>query len=365
MIGKIVCELPPSKENRRNSEGAFITLKNGDILFAYSHYAGKSWADDANADIYAILSKDNGETFSEPFLFYSHLNIKEAQNIMAVSFHRHQNGDMGMMFLAKRGNGLCLPLLVRSNDEGKTWSDPVNVFNEEDYYCVVNDRIIVGEKGRLIVPASRHKVTKWHIVDGESRVLETDAGTLSVFCSDDDGFTWHTTSQGLGIPASRGVKYGIAEPGVVHLGNGRIWCFTRNESGRQYECFSEDNGETFSEFSPSWFTSAEAPMSAKKLSDGRVLALWNPIPKYNGRQDKVDGVLTLCRTPFAMATSSDSGETFSNMKILEDDPKAGYCYTAIHETDDGCVLLGYSAGGTGDECTLNRQRLRKIPLNEL
>ena len=68
MIGKVVCELPPSKENRRNSEGSFITLKNGDILFAYSYYKGKSWADDADADIYAVKSSDNGETFSEPYL---------------------------------------------------------------------------------------------------------------------------------------------------------------------------------------------------------------------------------------------------------------------------------------------------------
>ena len=364
MIGKVVCELPPSKENRRNSEGSFITLKNGDILFAYSYYKGKSWADDADADIYAVKSSDNGETFSEPFLLYSH-TLVNAQNIMAASLCRLENGDLGLLFLAKRGNGLCLPLLLRSADEGETWSSPVDVFNEEDYYCVVNDRIIVGENGRLIVPASRHRVTKWHVVDGESRVLEIDPGTLSVFGSDDDGKTWKALYEGGEIPYSRGVKGGLAEPGAVHLGNGKIWCFVRNESGRQYECFSEDNGKSFSQLLPSWFTSPEAPMSAKKLSDGRILAIWNPVPKYNGRQDKVDGVLTLCRTPFAIAVSTDNGESFKNMQILEDDPKAGFCYTAIHETTDGCVLLGYSAGGTGDACCLNRQRIRKIPLNEI
>ncbi len=35
------------------------------------------------------------------------------------------------------------------------------------------------------------------------------------------------------------------------------------------------------------------------------------------------------------------------------------------ETADGCVLLGYSAGDTGDECCLNRQCIRKIPLSEI
>ena len=46
-------------------------------------------------------------------------------------------------------------------------------------------------------------------------------------------------------------------------------------------------------------------------------------------------------------------------------PKVGFCYTVIHETADGCVLLGYSAGDTGDECYLNRQCIRKIPLSEI
>ncbi len=364
MLGKIVCELPPTKENRRNSEGAFVTLKNGDILFGFSYYKGKSWADDADADIYAIVSKDSGNSFSEPFLLYSHKTVN-AQNIMAASFHRFKNGDLGLLFLAKRGNGLCLPLLVRSTDEGKTWSDPVECFDEEDYYCVVNDRIVEGADGRLLIPASRHKVTKWHIVDGESRVLETERGTLSVFGSDDDGKSWKALKEGIAIPLSRGLTSGVAEPGVVHLGNGRVWCFARTNGGRQYECFSSDNGQSWTDFQPSWFTSPDAPMSVKRLSDGRLLALWNPIPKYNGRPDKVDGVLTLCRTPFAIAVSDDNGENFKNMRILEDDPKAGYCYTAIHETADGCVLLGYSAGGTGDECALNRQRIRKIALTEI
>ena len=67
MIGRIITDLAPTPQNRRNSEGAFINLKNGDILFAYSHYAGKSWADDADADLHIrkpveqILADELGE----------------------------------------------------------------------------------------------------------------------------------------------------------------------------------------------------------------------------------------------------------------------------------------------------------------
>ena len=40
MLGKIICDLAPKKNNPRNSEGAFIELKSGRIMFAYTHYLG-------------------------------------------------------------------------------------------------------------------------------------------------------------------------------------------------------------------------------------------------------------------------------------------------------------------------------------
>ena len=50
-LGKLSADIRPdlSKNNPRNSEGAFFTLKNGDILFAYSKFKGKSNADFASA----------------------------------------------------------------------------------------------------------------------------------------------------------------------------------------------------------------------------------------------------------------------------------------------------------------------------
>ena len=42
----------------RQSEGAFVTLQDGDILFAWSRFTGNS--DDAPAEITAIRSTDQG-----------------------------------------------------------------------------------------------------------------------------------------------------------------------------------------------------------------------------------------------------------------------------------------------------------------
>ena len=53
-LGTKIVDFPPKAGNPRNSEGAFITLKDGSILFIYSYYDGKSFEDDARASLAAI-----------------------------------------------------------------------------------------------------------------------------------------------------------------------------------------------------------------------------------------------------------------------------------------------------------------------
>ena len=57
-LGSVVCQLAPGAGNPRNSEGAFLTLKDGRILFVFSRYCGDTWLDHASADLAAITSDD-------------------------------------------------------------------------------------------------------------------------------------------------------------------------------------------------------------------------------------------------------------------------------------------------------------------
>ena len=365
MIGKIVKDLAPSKENRRNSEGAFITLKNGDILFGYSRYNEDGYSDGSSCDIYAVLSHDNGETFSEPFLLYSKDTVG-TDNIMSVSLMRMQNGDLGMLFLKKMGGLYCMPLLVRSGDEGETWSDPVDCIDGLGYYVVNNDRVIRTKSGRLIMTAAMHGITSTQIVNGKPQAKGVASGKLYVYGSDDDGVSWKWLAKDIELPKIRFLTTGVQEPGVIELSDGRLWCFIRNNSGRIFECFSSDDGESWTEPQPSWFTSPLSPMSVKRLSDGRMLAVWNPRPMYNGNdKNTVKGAFMDGRTPFALSIINEDGPKCTEVKIIENDPESGYCYTAIHETADGGVLLGYCAGSVEDGCCLNRLRIRKISISEL
>ena len=60
--------------------------------------------------------------------------------------------------------------------------------------------------------------------------------------------------------------------------------------------------------------------------------------------------------------SNEIFSIFSAPVAIETDDKRGFCYVAIHEIDDGTILLAYCAGGEEDGCTLNRLRIRKIKI---
>lgn len=365
MIGKIICDLPPTKDNNRNSEGAFIKLKNGNIMFAYSRYGSKGCGDSDKADIYAMISEDEGETFCEPYLCLGSSDV-EADNVMSVSFMRMSNDTIGMFYLQKfnRTNS-CIPYLAISEDEGKTWIKHIRCINDDGYYVLCNDKAVTLDNGRILLTVSKHE----YINDDWS------AGTIYIYASDDDGITWYKIAEKIKIECiitsdmSRERIYDLTtceEPGAIQLGDGRVWCYTRTKRGKQYECFSCDYGETWSEIQPSKFTSTQAPMTVKKLNDGNMIAVWSPISDYDESVEYGDDVIVAVRCPFVFALLNSDGDFISEYREFETDKNVGYCYPSIYETDCGDILIGYCAGHyKDDKSCLNRLRIRKIYKSEL
>jgi len=369
MYGKIIREFAPNEKNNRNSEATFLKLKNGDIMCAYARYGDQGSGDHCKADIYAVVSDDQGESFGKEFLILSCEEVG-GDNVMSPAFIRLKNDAMGLFYLKKnieKESGICncVPYLAISEDEGKTWSEHIRCIEEDGYFVLVNDRVVGLENGRLIMPIAKHEM-----VNGRVSI-----GIVYMYVSDDDGRTWRETSGGIklqGVGKNPDLPEwhlsqndSSLEPGVVQFKDGKIWCFIRTMLERQYECFSEDNGETWSTPYPSSFTSQRSPMSARRLSNGKTIVLWNPVPTYNGSSRSVDGVWTGGRTPLTCVLLDENRKRITNFVNLETEQKAGFCYTAIHEIDDGDVLLAYCAGGVPDGTCLARLRVRKLYKSEL
>ncbi len=85
IIGRMTLDLNPSKDNPRNSEGAFIDNGDGGLLFAYSRFTGQDGGDDADCDIAAVTSYDNGESWGEPCVII-HASDFGVQNLIDSIF---------------------------------------------------------------------------------------------------------------------------------------------------------------------------------------------------------------------------------------------------------------------------------------
>ena len=361
-LGMVVAELAPSKEknNSRNSEGAFISLMDGSILFVYSRFKGDGYEDWNRSDLCVIVSKDGGKSFTDERILLT-CEEENAQNIMSLSLLHMENGDIGLFYLVRHTYTMMQMYVRRSKDHGKTWGDRVLCTPQEGFFIVNNDRVVRLESGRILIPAACHRTGQLGETKGE-RFLDYCSQVL-FFYSDDDGYTWQAAEGKCCMPHVRNCASGLQEPGVLELGGGVLWGYARTDLGRQYEMFSVDNGNTWTTPEPSRFTSPNSPLSMKRDWNGAIWAVWNPVPEYNSREKKTE-IFTGGRTPYVIAVSSDNGQTFTEGVTFEDEEDHGYCYCAIHFLEDG-ILLGYNAGGPEDGSCLARTRIRKVDWEEL
>ena len=152
---------------------------------------------------------------------------------------------------------------------------------------------------------------------GES-VLLNDADTGS--CPDSMPLEWSGS--------------GVQEPMSYQTESGRIRTFSRTDLGCQYECYSDDDGITWTDPMPNRnFTSPCSPMMMKRVGKYTV-ALLNPIPRYpTAVYDVVDD-----RSPLIFMLSEDDGKTFPFYQVL--DNRGHVCYPDLFDGGN-YFLVGY------------------------
>jgi hypothetical protein len=353
MTGRIIIDFPPGENNPRNSEGAFLTLKDGTIMFAYSRFRGNHWGDDMDADIVAVYSYDNGNSFHDMKTLFRKEELG-AKNIMSVSLLRLDNSQIAIFYMVRMGFHDLRAVMRTSSDEGQTFSEAKYCLHYPGYFVTNNDRIVRLSNDRIFIPAAYHRCIgpdpiAWESFNGK--------GVARFFYSDDGGETFYESPDFGALNLT--TRTGLQEPGVVEIEDGHLFCYARTDLGCQYISNSYDYGMTWEPFQPSDFSSPASPLSIKRVPNTKIFAaVYNPVPTPADRPQYGWG-----RTPLILRTSKDGCKTFGEPMVLENNPESGYCYTAIHFTDDE-MLLAYCSGGPADKGCLNRLRIRSIPISE-
>lgn len=345
--------LPPTPGNPRNTEGAFLTLRDGRLLFAYTRFTS-GHDDHAAATIAARFSSDGGRTWTS-----NDITLVEREgemNVMSVSLLRLRDGRIAMFYLRKNSVHDCRPFVRFSSDEGQTWSEPIQCISEPGYWVLNNDRVVQLDSGRLVMPVALHSPL------GDNYNPRSIA---MAYLSDNGGTAWRRSRTTLECPTPS--RRGFQEPGVVALKDGRLMMFIRTRLGSQYQSYSSDAGETWSTAVPSSIRSPLAPASIKRIpSTGDLLLVWNDhaaVPEAWRADESLPREPEGRRTPLTVAVSRDEGKTWVHKRDLMAHPDGWYCYTAIH-FQGGNVLLGFVSGGVGLP-GLSKTDIALIPVSAL
>jgi len=281
---------PVKEQNPRNSEAAIIPLKDGALLLGWTEFYAGNGADHGPARIAGKISKDGGRTWGEQ---YTLVENDGGCNVMEVNFLRLKDGGIALFYCQKNSeNADCRVMMRVSKDEGTTFAAAKQISEPGKYTGLTNGRSIRLKSGRILLEA-------WE--DGDSYV----------YLSDDEGATWRESQR---------VKpeQGSWEPACIELKDGRVLMMTRTGMGGQYQSFSADGGEHWSELQPSALVGTAAPVSLSRVpATGDLLAIWNHNP--GGGQ----------RTPLTAALSKDEGQTWVSFRNIEEKPGDAWAYPAV------------------------------------
>ena len=354
VIGKDVVFIRANEVHARQGEGDFIRLKNGAIMYAYSEFSSGGGDFDKSV-ITAIYSYDDGETFTDKRVLFD-LEEGETQNL-CVSFLRLKNGDIAI-FYGVRGKRQDVMMRV-SSDEGLTFSKPTPIINKEGYYVYENGRVLRSKSGRILLPLNKHE---------EKENGGIGPGHFTLFYSDDDGKTWIDSNNYISHPDGE-IWQGLQETGLTQFDDGTIFAFSRTNCMTQYECFSYDDGLTFTTPRASIiFSSPLSPMTIKRVEDKFSVAVYNPVPSYAGR-DFIQPCHESGRTPYMITVVDGDGSNFFETCyhrnfLLEDDLENGYAYASVFTGEDYLLVAYYHSDGY-KKGVLKSLKIKKIAFSEL
>ena len=284
----------------RGADGDFYAMPDGTLVAAYNGFSsqvGSSGGGDASdASLNFFTSTDGGYTWSagESFLLKSEGSL----NVLNPTYIWLANGELGLIYCEKEEAEICNIYIRRSTDYGATWGGAQRITDAPQGYTILpsGHRVLRLSSGRILLPVA-YSVTV-------NDVYGSDRAIGYVWYSDDEGYTWHRSTDALTLP------HAALEPSVAELSNGNILLSLRTREERViYQSISTDGGLTWAQPVKTDIQSPSATNTVMTLpATGDIALFWNNDFSASGSE----------RRPLTVILSSDDGLTYHNIRSLVD-----------------------------------------------
>lgn len=242
-------------------------------------------------------------------------------------------------------------LLVKSTDDGKTWSDPINItrqIKDPDWQLLLQGpgRGITMSDGTLVFPAQFKADVGEKAIDGGRFTSHS-----TIIYSKDEGKTWQIGT---------GAKPNTTEAQVVELSDGSLMLNMRDDRNRKIK--DETNGRAVAITTDLGQTWTQHPTSNSALIEPNCMAsiIGADIPG-NGQQQKVlffsNPANKYKRVDMTIKASLDEGMTWpAEYQVLLNEEQ-GFGYSCMTMIDDQHVGILYEG--------VKNLYFQKIPVDEI
>lgn len=308
----------------------YNSLKAGS---GYKEVDGKKYMILYDADSNEYTLRDNGIVYT-PEGEVSDYKVTDFGEGTLVKTVDGETVDAGSIFLYTGSNAGELSVLktsylwlFKSEDDGLTWSDPVDITG-----MVKADWMVFCGTG-----PGRGTTT---IIDGKERLIfsiyhTNNVGGLSTqasatIYSDDGGLTWTRGEAAVEAkgedPSTAASLTQLTENQVIDLGNGKVVMFSRNYSGAAYMSISTDGGETWDscERNPAVYdTYCQMSAIVHEYQGKKYLVISNP--NASGRNnmtirvtDITDGVISTDSADWSYTTINVGHDQYSCLTSIDE-----------------------------------------------